>query len=58
MLTYYIFSLNPVEEKKEMTLDDLAAMMAKGFEDVLNRSATKDDIAALRTEMEAMKLEL
>ncbi len=34
-----------------MTLDDLAAMVARGFEDITNRMATKEDIAAIRLEM-------
>lgn len=38
-------------EKQAMTLDDLAAMVARGFEDIANRMATKEDIAAIRLEM-------
>lgn len=34
-----------------MTLDDLAAMVARGFEDITSRMATKDDVAAVRAEM-------
>ncbi len=46
--------------KQPMTLDDLAAMVARGFEDITGRMATKDgianmatkdDIAAIRAEM-------
>lgn len=41
-----------------MTLDDLAAMVARGFEDITSRMATKDDIAQVRKEMAEMKSEL
>lgn len=53
--------------KKEMTLEDLATMVAGGFNDITSRMATKDDIAnmatkddiaTLRTEMAEMKVEL
>lgn len=32
-------------DKKLITLDDLAAMVTRVFEDVVSRIATKDDIA-------------
>jgi len=36
-------------EKNEMTLEDLAAMVAEGFVDISGRMATKSDIANMAT---------
>ncbi len=45
-------------DKKEITLDDLAVMVAKGFNDVTSRMATKDGIARLETEIAELKSQM
>lgn len=40
-----------IEVQKNITLDDLAVMVANGFADINERMATKDDLAELRTEL-------
>ncbi len=36
-------------KKKKMTIEDLAVMVAEGFNDITGRMATKDDIAGMAT---------
>lgn len=40
------------------TLEDLAAMVARGFEDVASRMATKDDIANMATKDDIARLDV
>jgi len=42
-------------DKKPMTIDDLAVMVATGFNDVTGRMATKEDINGLKQEVAALK---
>ncbi len=46
---YYMDFMKP--KKKKMTLDDLAVMVAEGFNEIHEKMATKDDIVAIRAEM-------
>lgn len=41
------------DKKKEVTLDDLAVMVAKGFNDVTSQMATKDDLSKLEGRLNA-----
>ncbi len=43
------------EDKKPMTLEDLAAMVAGGFNDVTSRMATKDDLSKVTTKIDAIE---
>ena len=43
--------------KKRMMIDDLAIMVAKGFEDVTSRMATKTDVADMATKSDIIKLQ-
>jgi len=45
-------------QKKPITIDDLAIMVAKGFDDVTSKMATKDGIARLETEMAELKRQI
>jgi uncharacterized protein YPO0396 len=46
------------QDNPNTTLDELAAMVARGFEDVMGRMATKDDIAQLKTQVDSAVSEL
>ena len=46
---YYMDFMKP--KKKKMTLDDLAVMVAEGFNEIHEKMSTKDDIVAIRAEM-------
>lgn len=37
--------MNGENDKQSITLDDLAAMVTRGFEDITSKMATKDDLA-------------
>jgi hypothetical protein len=41
------------ENKKPITLDGLAAMVAEGFNDISGKIATKSDITELKAELKA-----
>jgi len=45
---------DPVQKKK-MTLDRLARMVADGFEEIENKMATKDDLATLKVDLKALE---
>lgn len=46
------------ELKKNITLDDLAVMVANGFADINERMATKDDLNELKEEFHEFKAEM
>ena len=46
---YYMDFMKP--KKKKMTLDDLAVMVAEGFNEIHEKMSTKDDIVAIRAKM-------
>jgi hypothetical protein len=42
-------------DKKPMTIDDLAVMVATGFNDVTSRMATKDDVTQITGRMDKLE---
>lgn len=50
--------MQETEPKKNITLDDLAVIVANGFADIHERMATKEDIAELRDELHEFKAEM
>jgi hypothetical protein len=44
------------QDNPNTTLDELAAMVARGFEDVMGRMATKDDLANMATKDDIAQL--
>lgn len=43
--------------QNQMSIEELAGMVARGFEDVMNRMATKDDIANMATKDDIARLD-
>lgn len=53
-MSWYTIYMNGTSQKNDITLDDLAAMVANGFSDIVDRMATKEDIARLDTRVTAL----
>jgi uncharacterized protein YlxW (UPF0749 family) len=43
-----------IKKKKNINLDDLAVMVAEGFNDVNDRMATKNDVADIRADIKSL----
>lgn len=46
------------DEKVKMTIDDLAVMVAKGFEGVEEKMATKQDVLSLQMDINSLRNDL